>query len=1335
MSGSTDSLTCDGSGTKELGISQGLPSDTSDRHSPSSDVINSVPFSVQPEVYNALYLNVYDFACSTAAECDVVSSLNSEEREAVHHVARSFGINSKTRGFKQECRVTLFKRQLSSILCDEPWLKLLPTARLQISSLHERFPLTMKEKMGLQVHPEKEKKDINYCRNNGFLAMGLVQIPPERCIPDPNHHTFSSIMDLRELLIFAIAICPVVIITGPPHCGKSSQIPQFIMDEYHKEQYYMRLVSSQATRLSAGQLASQVAEDRGETSRLTTGYVARLESMVPPSAILTYCTHDVLLRSLMSGSGFIATVSHLILDDMEEFCENWEANLLLLALRDLLSRTTHMRLIIIISDINRTTAQLLSTYFNKAPIFEVTSTSGYPREAFLEDILLCEGMDESAEKRSGMSDAKVMDMEIMQFWLQGGSQKSVSEKSASQLSSIWSQLFEASLCEQRWCVENEEVTPELQAEADIQLERAWYIGNEDALTTLAAFFLKSHISVDTQHSKMGITALAVAAAHGSCVAARFFLCMGANPLVIMPDRSLPADWARVRGFDDLANFLATFTNVTTFKGIDISLHALLIEKILLQCEGNILVFLSSCLEVCDLLKTLKARGKNLQFTAVLIHPFIPSTDLKFDGNSRVVYLTTHAWVCHVELPGVLHVIDCGRSVAEWITQEEANHRLLMLQSQGTCYHMYPKARFLILKHQGQNSSQKLLPNLCVTARTLLPNDVRLATFLSFLPHQVPSEDILKTIKSLEKQGIFDEHGGLMELGLNCLDLPLDPQLGKMVLYAIALKCLDPILTIVCCLIQPNIFWLPETAEGRRAAYRMRNKLADGCLSDHFVLLRVFQLWQQARSSDQEENFCNQYYACPHALAQANAVRCQLVAQLRASGFIRPRGPSDMRDLNVFSESWSVVKAALVAGSYPCIAYVDREMERICTENKCEVECEPLSVLNESYISGPEGGWKHLDTDWIIFHKQEGLFLQCCTAVSPIPIALLSGSPKIPPERLCPFNLSSPDVSTRGEGNVCNVILDEWISFRMEPRDAYWLAFLRLKWSSYFLHRISFPFKPWSQVSEESAMQSLVTVLLKEEKHLDARVPHGIGLKPRFMCLSSVLKFPPSVFLVHFIPSAPTLFSLEERFSDLLADGHQQQNQKAPALSAEKIGAGSRSRTEHSVHYHLIKASNQDTIHAGCQAGQWAFSHGVENRLLTSLNVGRVVYILLSIEGSGSLQGYAELSADIVPTKVVQFAQDPHVGPAFKLTWVKKAILSFTSAKKATNLDLWQCENGQQLDPKVGETLCQLMDRCAAKALRSTHSQPVSPLEFGSLWEDIIPHASSNAHSQFPHFYQ
>ena len=38
---------------------------------------------------------------------------------------------------------------------------------------------------------------------------------------------------------------------------------------------------------------------------------------------------------------------------------------------------------------------------------------------------------------------------------------------------------------------------------------------------------------------------------------------------------------------------------------------------------------------------------------------------------------------------------------------------------------------------------------------------------------------------------------LTQLGLHLLDLPIEPNLGKMVLYSVVLKCLDPVLTIVC----------------------------------------------------------------------------------------------------------------------------------------------------------------------------------------------------------------------------------------------------------------------------------------------------------------------------------------------------------------------------------------------------------------------------------------------------------------------------------------------------------------------------------------------------------
>ena len=37
------------------------------------------------------------------------------------------------------------------------------------------------------------------------------------------------------------------------------------------------------------------------------------------------------------------------------------------------------------------------------------------------------------------------------------------------------------------------------------------------------------------------------------------------------------------------------------------------------------------------------------------------------------------------------------------------------------------------------------------------------------------------------------------LGRHLADLPLSPQLGKMILYSVVLKCVDPVVTIACAL--------------------------------------------------------------------------------------------------------------------------------------------------------------------------------------------------------------------------------------------------------------------------------------------------------------------------------------------------------------------------------------------------------------------------------------------------------------------------------------------------------------------------------------------------------
>lgn len=67
------------------------------------------------------------------------------------------------------------------------------------------------------------------------------------------------------------------------------------------------------------------------------------------------------------------------------------------------------------------------------------------------------------------------------------------------------------------------------------------------------------------------------------------------------------------------------------------------------------------------------------------------------------------------------------------------------------------------------------------------------------------------------------------------------------------------------------------------------------------------------------------------MEMVTGTRAQLLAQLRASGFVRSRAPGDIRDLNTNSENWAVVKAALCAGLYPSLARVDREQAVLRTK--------------------------------------------------------------------------------------------------------------------------------------------------------------------------------------------------------------------------------------------------------------------------------------------------------------------------------------------------------------------------------------------------------------------
>ena len=76
----------------------------------------------------------------------------------------------------------------------------------------------------------------------------------------------------------------------------------------------------------------------------TVGYQIRLESCVSPKTCLTFCTYGVLLRSLMGGDAILASLTHVIIDEVHE--RDAMSDFLVTVLRDALARHRGLRLIL-----------------------------------------------------------------------------------------------------------------------------------------------------------------------------------------------------------------------------------------------------------------------------------------------------------------------------------------------------------------------------------------------------------------------------------------------------------------------------------------------------------------------------------------------------------------------------------------------------------------------------------------------------------------------------------------------------------------------------------------------------------------------------------------------------------------------------------------------------------------------------------------------------------------------------------------------------------------------------------------------------------------------------
>ncbi|XP_052829379.1 3'-5' RNA helicase YTHDC2 [Octopus bimaculoides] len=1161
----------------------------------------------------------------------------------------------------------------------------------------QRYPLTNKERQDLFPKPEKSLGDGRDIMKTsvGRLSNGVPQVPPKS--------GESTVSGLRETLpiyqhadeiLQALDSHQVVLVTGETGSGKTTQVPQIILNDHHNKGKLCRIFCAQPRRIAALSIAERVSAERGEKIGQIVGYQIRLESKVSPRTLLIFCTTGVLLRTLMGSDAALNTVTHIIVDEIHE--RDRYSDFLLITLRDVLPRFKNLKLVLMSAALN---TELFINYFSNCAFVSIPGTLFEVKEYFLEDVLKWTNYSTKAMERSKreLSNVEKQQKQLSDWCSRKLSLTNESEDKPYRTKMAGKNLEVLDKALEKSVEEKDELEPWLIKEMDQLLTDAWLTDSEEAFEQIFNLIINESISVDYKHSETSATALMIATGRGYFDVVERLLSLGASVNVQASNDWTVFEWAKKFQRAEILELLESYRNspednvtsdtVLVKSSENMTPQDRELLNIYHQCFDDDKIDKDLIMYLIHKICTTSSEGK--LYILFMLHSSMQSLDQKrvfkpSPPGVRKIILSTNIAETSLTINDVIYVIDSGKMKEKsfdafcsvtmlkthWVSKANALQRKGRAGrvQPGVCYHLFSRIRHDNLEQYQVPELLRLpLHELCLQTKMIAPSSTSIADFLSNAI-QAPSFLIIRNALQLLKQiDALDPWEDLTELGHHLADFPIAPSLGKMVLYSVVLKCLDPVLTIVCSLANKDPFLIPGQPSQRRAANLVRKKLSANTYSEHMILLRAFQV-------------------------SNSVIQAQLLGQLRASGFVRARGGGDIRDLNINSEKWCVVKAALCAGLYPNVLRIDRVTGQLLSAKEMKIRLHNLSVFSPNLSASQRNtDLSSFPSDWIIYEEMSRnsslAFVRCCTVISPITVALFAGPAKLSPEvikeaesgqiddRKChdftrPHDLDNVSDSGEEENEELkksSLRLDEWLSFQVDSESSSLVLQLRQKWYSLFIRRMRAPSKPWTQ-TDEAIVRAIVEVLVTEERELGLQQPAGIGQRPISMAAESILS---SVGNQSCIDS-------------------EDQNEDRSRMAKRSSAISTSSKKKDST------SNNQRNLDTSFSKSIWTTSPNNEKKLNKAFQDGKTVYLIFSIQGSGCFQGYAKMLSTFSKDRSAEYSM-PGLGATCTVDWLKRGNIPFHNVQHLSNpwndnKRIQVSRDCQEIEPFVGETLLKQWDK-------------------------------------------
>ncbi|CAK9324402.1 unnamed protein product [Citrullus colocynthis] len=1024
------------------------------------------------------------------------ADLSKHERALVHEVCRKMGMASKSSGHGNQRRVSVYKSKLQM-----ETMKFSEKTKSVLEDLFSMYPPDDGElgkettgKHNKKADKQRRKKDDMFWRPSMNKEEIMKKLESRTTKSVANLKKISEersklpIASFQDVITSTVESHQVVLISGETGCGKTTQVPQFLLDYMWGKGETCKIVCTQPRRISAISVSERISYERGENVGSDIGYKIRLESKGGRHSSIVLCTNGILLRVLVSeGLGklrmeaseksrknVVSDLTHIIVDEVHE--RDRYSDFILTILRDLLPSYPQLRLILMSATID---AERFSKYFGDCPIINVPGFTFPVKNFYLEDILSIV----KSSKENHLDDNIV----------------GVSD-------------------------EEPELTEDDKLALDEAIHMAWLNDEFDPLLELVASDGSSQI-FNYQHSVTGLTPLMVLAGKGRLSDVCMLLSFGAMCELRAKDGTTALEFAEQGDHKETAEAIrkhleSSMSNskeerrligaylAKNTSSVDVALIEQLLGKICLDSkEGAILVFLPGW---DDISKTRERLSVNplfkdaSKFLIISLHSMVPSKEQKKvfrrpPPGCRKIILSTNIAETAITIDDVVYVIDSGwmkeksydpysnvsTFQSSWISKASAKQREGRAGrcQPGICYHLYSKFRALSLPDfQVPEIKRMPIEELCLQVKLLDPN-CRIEDFLQKTLDPPVFDTIHNAIFVLQDIGALSLDEKLTELGEKLGSLPVHPVTSKMLIFAILMNCLDPALTLACASDYKDPFTLPMLPSERKKAAAAKAELASlyGGHSDQLAIVAAFDCWKNAKERGQEARFCSKYYISPSTMSMLSGMRRQLEMELVQNGFI----PEDVSSCSLNASDPGILHAVLVAGLYPMVGRLlppQKKGKRAVVETGSggRVLLHPQSLIFELSL-------KQTDNHPLIVYDEitrgdGGTHIRNCTVVGPLPLLMVAKEIAVAPakenengkgvvenddngndeagvEKMDIENKSNQqpeEMIMSSPDNSVTVVVDRWLHFWTKALDIAQLYCLRERLSSAILFKVKHP---------------------------------------------------------------------------------------------------------------------------------------------------------------------------------------------------------------------------------------------------------------------------------------